>query len=139
MKDVLSITNQQIRELRLTFADKLKEIRRFPDDVQKKIYAKFYGATQFDMEAERRFSAIMPWVEQWVEVQVPSMVQREVFAKSKESLQTLLEQNKKQMLNGFKELLSSRIIEPMFRVDELLQSLTDEIELVSFACNILTQ
>ncbi len=32
------------------------------------VVVKFYGATQFDMEAERRFSAIMPWVEQWVEV-----------------------------------------------------------------------
>jgi len=47
-----------------------------------------------------------------------------------------LEKNKNQLVNAFKELLSSKLLEPLMILDELLKSLTDEIELVAFACDV---
>jgi hypothetical protein len=66
-------------------------------------------------------------------------------------VQEVLQANKNQMVNAFKELLQSKIIEPLVHLvstntksvsncltlsinkDELLQALSNELELVAFA------
>jgi hypothetical protein len=45
-------------------------------------------------------------------------------------------ENKNRMVAGFKELLSSKLLEPIIQLDELKKVINEEIELVSFACNL---
>lgn len=65
----------------------MREILKFSEDLQKKIYAKFHGPIQFDLQAEKQFGAIKPWVENWIEVQIISIVQREVLAKNRAAIE----------------------------------------------------
>lgn len=98
MHEVLRVTNQVVGNIRQQFATKIAEITSLPEDVQAKVYERFYGPIQFDMEVEKQFAAIKPWVcchilhlkykvERWIEVQVPSILQREIFAKSRTALE----------------------------------------------------
>jgi hypothetical protein len=50
--------------------EKILEVEKFPKETQQEIYSKFHGPIHFDMEVERNFSMIKPWVEKWIGVQV---------------------------------------------------------------------
>lgn len=62
-----------------------------------------------------------------------SILQREIFAKTRQELEVILEQTKSAGVNGFKELLSSKLIEATVSIDELYTQFVDEIELIGFA------
>lgn len=47
-----------------------------------------------------------------------------------------MEKNKSQMVTAFKELLSSNFLEPLIALEDLRKAFYDEIELVTFACNV---
>jgi len=129
-------TKDYVKDLRKDFQQKIAEIQKLPEEVQGLVYAKFKGAIQFDMQVEKCFAAIRPWVENWVEVQVSSILQREIFAPSRENLEDILAENKNRMVAGFKELMASKILEPLIQLEELKKLISEEIELVSFSCNI---
>jgi hypothetical protein len=65
----------------------LNEIQKLPEEVRELVYSKFKGPVQFDMQVEKCFAAIRPWVEHWVNLQVASMLQREVFASNRAELE----------------------------------------------------
>jgi len=133
MREVLEVTVHHIHQVRKLFDEKIHEVKLLPDEVQAKVYSKFYGPIQFDMKVEQHFSAIRPWVENWIEVQVLSIVQRELLASSRTALEEVLQQNNSKMKNGFKELLASKILEPLISLDELYNDIKDEMDLVAFA------
>lgn len=90
MTSVLEAAVQHLKEIRGKFDDKIRTVQKLPEEVQRKLYTKFYGAAQFDMQVEKHFSALRPWVYQWVEVQVPSIVQREIFARDRKALEVFI-------------------------------------------------
>jgi len=130
MQEVLAATATHMNKIREKFELKISEINKLPPEIQSKVFQKFYGSIQFDMGVEKQFSTIQPWVEKWIVVQVESIIQREIFAKSRKTLEYVLQENQNQMIGGFKELLSSGILEPLMQLDELLQNINDELEAV---------
>eukprot|EP00027_Filamoeba_sp_ATCC50430_P011123 CAMPEP_0168561340 /NCGR_PEP_ID=MMETSP0413-20121227/11543_1 /TAXON_ID=136452 /ORGANISM="Filamoeba nolandi, Strain NC-AS-23-1" /LENGTH=322 /DNA_ID=CAMNT_0008592705 /DNA_START=186 /DNA_END=1150 /DNA_ORIENTATION=+ len=130
MKDVLQTTIEYIRDKRKVFETQVREVLKFSEEAQKKIYTKFHGPIQFDMQVEKQFSAIKPWVENWIEVQIISIVQREIFAKDRAGIEATLQENKTKMVSAFKELLHSRLIEPTIKLETLIRDLMQEIELI---------
>jgi len=130
MKEIIEFTVSHMNSTRKNFDEKIKEVQLLPEELQQKIYSKFSGPVNFDMEVEKHFSLIGTWVSNWIEVQVISIVQREIFAKTRKELEILLEENKKRIVQGFKELITSKILEPLISLDELLVGISNEIELV---------
>jgi len=90
MTEILGVTSDHIREMRQTFDAKIREIEKMSSEVQRRIYAKFNGPIHFDMQVEKHFSEIRPWVQNWIAVQVPSIVQRELFGPSRSSLEVCI-------------------------------------------------
>lgn len=90
MTSIMESAVLHLKEVRGKFDDKIRTVQKLPEDVQRKLYTKFYGASQFDMQVEKHFSALRPWVYQWVDVQVPSIVQREVFARDRKTLEVTI-------------------------------------------------
>jgi len=136
LKEVLESTVVYIKETRKKFDDKVREIGKLPIEVQVKVYAKFKDEVRLDMEIEKNLNCLRPFVNSWLEVQVVSVVQREVFGKSATEVQSLLEATKNVGVCGFKEMLSSKLIEPAFKLDDLFTTLRDQVELVTFANNV---
>lgn len=87
MQEIFDATEKHLVKVRKDINDKIKEIQQLPEDVQAQIYRKFYGVVQFDMDVENQFALIQPWVEKWIEVQVASILQREIYSPSRESLE----------------------------------------------------
>jgi len=88
------------------------------------------------MQIEKYFYQFRSWVSEWHQLQVASIIQREIFAKNRQELESLLEANKNSAVFGFKEILSSKLIDSAASLDELLRSFNDQVELVSFAHNV---
>jgi hypothetical protein len=58
MRTVLQATVAHINELRGIFFEKIKELKKLPEEVQKKVYSKFHGPIHFDMEVKKKNSRV---------------------------------------------------------------------------------
>lgn len=135
VQEVLGAAAEHMIHVRRRLEDKVRELEllSLPEEVQLSVFSKYRGPVQFDMAIETEFASIKPWVQEWISVQVPSIVQREIMAPSREELLTLLEANNQQMVAGFKGLLDGQILEPLLTLQSLYQNLCDEVQLVHYA------
>jgi PI3-kinase family, ras-binding domain len=135
VQEVLDSAAEHMKHVRRRLEDKVRELEllSLPEEVQLSVFSKYRGPVQFDMAIETEFASIRPWVQEWISVQVPSIVQREIMAPTREELVSLLDKNNRQMVAGFKGLLDGQILEPLLTLQSLYQGLCDEVELVHFA------
>eukprot|EP00026_Physarum_polycephalum_P002896 Phypoly_transcript_02905.p1 GENE.Phypoly_transcript_02905~~Phypoly_transcript_02905.p1 ORF type:complete len:567 (+),score=147.24 Phypoly_transcript_02905:867-2567(+) len=131
LTEIYEITENCINSQVELFAKRASEVEKIPKKRQKIIFAKFGGKEAFGQLATNTLALLRPWMRKWVDVQVPSIVQRELFAKNLEALKLALEESKNNMVASFQELLNNQVPEPLYKFDAILKSIDEELELAT--------
>ena len=127
ISDVQVLTDEAIQTLTTKFNSKLEEISMLPD--RKKIYVKFGGKEALAALPKRYLSQIKPWAVDCIKVQSMSLLQREIFGKSRGELLDKLQESREKIVSGFQALLESNIPEPCFKLNEIINELDRDIDL----------
>ncbi len=131
IQEILAATAECANANRVLLRTALKSVGKLPRKQKRDVYKKYGNKKKIRADMQKHIDDIKPWVENWVEVQVISLVQREVFGNNKSDVIAKLNQSKDIMVSGFKELLESKIPEPILLLDEFFSAITRQSRLVS--------
>jgi len=131
LTEIYAITEKCIIAQVDLFTKKVEEVEKLPKKRRKIIYAKFGGKEVFAQLAESTLSLLRPWMREWAKVQTSSIIQRELFGKTVEELKQSLNKSKNTMVTSFQELLNNQVPEPLYKFDEILKTVDEELELAA--------
>ncbi|PRP75306.1 tyrosine-protein kinase Fer-like [Planoprotostelium fungivorum] len=123
----LEIVDEFVRETMKAFEEKIAQTAHLSEEKQERVYAGFQGPIQLEFEAARQFAEIRSWVNNLIEIQVVSMIQREVFATTRPELDEIMRQNNQRMIRGFQGMLEQAVPAAVICLQELLQYIEDYI------------
>eukprot|EP01113_Clastostelium_recurvatum_P005447 TRINITY_DN1243_c0_g1_i3.p1 TRINITY_DN1243_c0_g1~~TRINITY_DN1243_c0_g1_i3.p1 ORF type:complete len:1067 (-),score=282.03 TRINITY_DN1243_c0_g1_i3:991-4191(-) len=130
LNEVYDATELYIETQRKIFQNKIQRVAALPTNKGKFVFAKFGGQVALVQRAEGYLSLLKPWMREWITVQVPSIVQREVFARNVDLLKQTLVTSKSQMVGSYQELLEAQIPEPLLHFSDLLKEVQEEYDLI---------
>jgi len=133
VQEITNYSDDVIKKITQKYDSQMQSINRLPTEIRNKVLEKIGG--NYKVEIEKCFVEIQPWVNEWAKPQALSIIQREVFAKSNQELEAMLQQSKDVMVQGFKALVDNNMAQPLSELNKLLTLLQKEIELVSFVLN----
>eukprot|EP01117_Protostelium_nocturnum_P018272 TRINITY_DN7611_c1_g1_i1.p1 TRINITY_DN7611_c1_g1~~TRINITY_DN7611_c1_g1_i1.p1 ORF type:complete len:967 (-),score=367.32 TRINITY_DN7611_c1_g1_i1:9-2909(-) len=117
----LEIMEEFLVNMKKEFDTRLARIKNLSPELQTKIYAGFHGPIQVEFQVVKQFSEIRSWVNNLIEIQVVSTIQREIFASNVTVLEDNLRQNTSRMINGFKGMLEGAVPLAVIRLQDLMQ------------------
>lgn len=79
--DIIDFTSETTKALRDRYEQQIQMINKLPAEVKTSVLNKI--GTQFKQNIDKSFADIDPWVDQWCRSQAVSIMQREVFGKSR--------------------------------------------------------
>jgi len=128
MNQIWDIATKHLNKVQSEINVKLAELAKFPDEQLLKQLKLYTSLLQVEMVLHASTSVVMPWVEQWINVQVPGIILREIFATDVQSLNQILQKNMETMVLGFQELLTTGILDLMMKIEDISKYLTSVLE-----------
>jgi len=112
------------------YQQEIELIASLPPDIKQQVIKNM--GSNFRTECEKYFNQVEQWVFSWSQPQVLSILQREVFAKDRQQLESILQQSKQSMVQGYKGLVEGRMPAPFSELEKLLSIMHHEMLLVKF-------
>lgn len=131
LQEVIETADKFVNDKQKMYQEKLVAIQAaFPLEIQRGLVENIEKT--FGHQLEKNLNSVMPWIMQWSQTQVSAILHREIFAPTKEQLIEILNQNKNQMIQGFKELMESGLSEPFTSIKKNFALIDNEIDLVKY-------
>lgn len=130
IRQVMAICDQCVEQVTASFNERVQQVDLLRVEKQNEIYSAMGGRQELGHRVRAHLFQIKPWARESIQLQTESLLQREVFGKSRGDILATLNASKEQMLTGFRALTEGKIPEPLNRLDEIIAQLDAGIEAV---------
>ncbi len=128
VRDVMAACDTCVEQMTTQFNERVRQIEFLPPAKQAEVFAAMGGKSELAQRVRAHLFQIKPWARESIQVQTQSMLQREVFGKTREEIQATLTKSREQMLEGFQALVDGRMPEPLNRLAEIISHMDEILE-----------
>lgn len=128
IRAVMEICDKCVEEMTTQFNERVQQVEYLTAAKQQEFFSSMGGRKELGQTVRNHLFQVKPWARESIQVQTQSLMQREVFGKSRSDIMNALSQSKEQMLSGFRSLVDGRIPEPLNRLAEIISQLDTMLE-----------
>jgi hypothetical protein len=127
-REVMLVCDACVEQMTSQFNDRVHQIDFLAPAKQSEVYGSMGGRQELGQRVRAHLFQIKPWARESIQVQTESLMQREVFGKSRDDIVNILNQSKASMLAGFQALVEGRMPEPINRLADIIEHIDSLLE-----------
>ncbi len=128
IREVMLVCDACVEQMTAQFNDRIRQIELMPPAKQAEIFGSMGGRAELAQRVRAHLFQIKPWARENIQVQTQSLMQREVFGKTRDDIVAILTKSREQMLEGFKALIEGRMPEPLNRLADITTHMDEIME-----------
>jgi hypothetical protein len=102
IREVMAVCDACVSEMTTQFNERVRQIEFLPPAKQTELFATMGGRAELAQRVRAHLFQIRPWARENIQVQTQSLMQREVFGKTRDDIVATLTRSREQMLEGFR-------------------------------------